>query len=130
MKCEASYEPRGLYLRARVSGPYDPAEARALLKQTREQAIQAGFTRIFIDAMDVEAPPSEIERYSMGEVFAIMLPPPFRVAVLYAKPTGDKFMENTAVLRGADLLICGDEMEALGWLLADAGEEAADDERP
>jgi hypothetical protein len=128
MNYQVSYEARGQYLLAHISGPYDPVDARDALKQVREQAVQTGFTRILLDAMTVSAASSEIDRYSMGEAFAALLPPPFKVAVLYATIT-DKFTENTAVLRGANMLVCSDKVEALAWLLADGTEEAEDDER-
>ncbi len=120
-------ETRDQYLLARVSGPYDPAGALAGMKAIREKALQGGLTRILLDALGVSAPPTELDRYTMGEAFAAMLPPPFKVAVLY-QTMADRFTENTAVLHGADIHICSDEAEALRWLLApEAPPDGAED---
>ncbi len=117
MSYELSYETPGEYLIARVSGPYDPVEGRELLKGVREQARQNKLTHILLDATKVGAPSSDIDRYLMGELFADLFPVPFKVAVLFTA-TQDKFMENTAVVRGTSLLVCADEGEATRWLLA------------
>jgi hypothetical protein len=118
MSYQVSYETRDQYLLVRVSGPYDPVGARETMKIVREKATREGFTRILLDALEVGAPATELDRYAMGEAFAAMFPPPFRIAVLY-RATRDTFAQNTAVIRGADLFICSEESEALPWLLAD-----------
>jgi hypothetical protein len=124
MEYQISYETRGQYLLARTSGPYDPSAARDALRALRERAAQGGFTRILIDAMKVAAPMTEMHRYMMGEAFAEVLPPPFKVALLYPA-MADKFAENTAVIRGADLFICNDECQAIEWLLSGGPDGAA-----
>jgi hypothetical protein len=116
MEYQVSYEARAHYLLVRVWGQYDPAGAREVFRVVREKMQQGGFTRILLDAMGVSAPPTEFERYQMGEAMADMFPPPLKLAVLY-HAIGDNFAQNTALVRGADVLACTDERQALEWLL-------------
>ncbi len=117
MNDQVAYEAKDSYLRVRVSAPYDPPVHRELLRGVREKALQCGYTRLLLDGTDVPAAPSDIDRYLLGEIFADLFPPPFKVAVVYPLQS-DKFTENTAVVRGANILICRDEAEAVSWLLA------------
>lgn len=118
MDQQLSFEARGQYLVARVSAPYDPAILRELFTAVRAKALERKFTRVLIDGTGVSLPSAEVNRYLVGETFADLFPPPFKVAALYPRMT-DKFTENTAAIRGTDILICTDETEAVRWLLAD-----------
>ncbi len=125
MDYQISYEAHEQYLLVRISGPYDPVRGGTLMKSVRETALQGRFSRILLDVSTVPAPPSEIDRYQMGMVFADLFPPPFKIAVLFTA-VRDKFLENTAVIRGADMFVCADEAEAVTWLLADMTDTETD----
>jgi hypothetical protein len=56
-----SYEARDHYRLAKVSGQYDPAEARELLKVVGGKAAEGKFRHILIDATEVSSPPSELD---------------------------------------------------------------------
>ncbi len=118
MDHQVSFEAKGQYLVARVSAPYDPAILRELFAAAKAKAVERKFTRVLIDGTGVSLPSAEVDRYLVGEVFADLFPPPFKVAAVYPRMT-DKFTENTAAIRGTDILICTDEAEAVQWLLAD-----------
>jgi hypothetical protein len=118
MEYQVSYEVRSRYLLVRMAGRYDPVGARELFDAVRARAVEENLHHIFIHALEVGDPETELDRYLMGEAIAEMLPLPFKVAILY-KPNYDKFTENAAVVRGADVLICSDPDEALQWLLED-----------
>jgi len=112
-----AFEVRDGYLFVRVSGSIEPDPIRAGLTAIREQAQKAGLTRILVNALGLCAPRAEIHRFMAGEAIAEILPYPFKTAVLCKPEMINKFAETTAVNRGAQLLICGDEGQALGWLL-------------
>jgi hypothetical protein len=118
MDHQVSCEPKGQYLLARVSAPYDPAILRELFAIVRDKARECKLNRILLDGSSVPLAPSDVTRYLVGEVFAEMFPPPLKIAAIYLH-SPDKFAENTAAIRGTDILICPDESEALAWLLAD-----------
>jgi hypothetical protein len=67
----------------------------------------------------MSAPASEFDRYLAGKAIAEILGPPFKLAILYPAELINKFVEDTAVGRGADLLVSGDRREALQWLIGD-----------
>jgi hypothetical protein len=114
---EISFQKEGNYLLVKAQGVLNPDTVREGLEDLRERAMQAGVTRILINAKEVIAPKIEFHRYLFGESMAKLLPPPLKVAVLYKAELITKFSENTAVNRGADLYICSNEIEALEWLL-------------
>jgi hypothetical protein len=118
MDHQVSCEPKGQYLLARVSGPYDPAILRELFTIVRDKAREGKFNRILLDGSGVAPAPSEVTRYLVGEVFAELFPSPIKIAAIYLHAP-DKFTENTAAIRGTNILITPDESEALKWLLAD-----------
>ena len=123
-----AFEARRGYLLVRVRGPYDPSIAREVLGTVKQQAQAGGFTRILIDGFEIGAPARELDRFLIGEALAELLPCPFKVAFLYKAEWINKFGENTAVNRGAAVLVCSTEAKALQWLLGGA-EETAERER-
>ena len=104
------------YLRVTPRLGFEADAIKEALIQVRERASSAGLTRILVDARPIKPPESEFERYLVGKLISEHLGQPFRVAVLYPPEWINKFMEDTAVGRGASLLVCSDESEALQWL--------------
>lgn len=107
------------YLAVTVTGTLEEKAAKPVLLEIRNQALELDKTRILIDARDVSMPVTEFDRYLVGMLFVDLFGSPFRVAVLYRAELINKFTEDTAVGRGAALLVCADEDEALRWLLGD-----------
>jgi hypothetical protein len=108
------------YLLITSKGDYDVDYITANLPKLVDIASSAKRTRILIDAFSIPPPKSEIDRFFLGQAFAAILRPPLRVALLYPAEFINKFMEDTAVNRGAFLFVSGDKDEALRWLLSDS----------
>ena len=118
---QVTFEARERYLLVRVSGPFDVSAAREVMVTIKQQAQAGGFTHILVDALGITAPARDLDRFLVGEALAQLLPHPFKVAVLYKAEWINKFAENTAVNRGAAVLVCSQEAKALQWLLGSAG---------
>ncbi len=117
MEVDMAFEERGSYLFVRAQGPSDLESVRKGLIMIRDKALEAGLRRVLVDARGVDAPAREFDRYLVGEAAAEVLRARFKVAFLYKAEKINKFAENTAVNRGANILVCADEAEALDWLL-------------
>ncbi len=125
MDVELAFEEREHYLFVGGQGPSDMDTMRRVLALIRDRAQLAGLTRILIDAHRVEPPRSGLHRFQMGELIAELFGARYRLAVLSPARVINKFAENTAVNRGAIILVTDDENEALGWLLRDLPEAKA-----
>ncbi len=117
MEAEFAFEERGSYLFVRAWGPSDPESVRKGLIIIRDKAMETGLTRVLVDARGVDGPLREFDRFLIGEAVAELLRARFKVAFLYRAENINKFAENTAVNRGANVLIVADEAQALDWLL-------------
>jgi hypothetical protein len=91
---------------------------RELATSILEEAASSGDTRVLIDAYGVSAPKSNMDRFDVGTTIAELFRGRIKVAILYPPAIINKLAENTAVNRGADLLVVGDEKVALEWLFA------------
>ena len=120
---QVTFEIRSGYLLVRVRGPWDVHAARAVMGTIQQQAQAGGFRHILVDALELAAPAREWDRFLVGEALAELLPCPFKVAILYKAEWINKFAENTAVNRGAAVLVCSKEARALQWLLGSVRSE-------
>ncbi len=119
MDVELTFQVHGDYLLVKGRGPSDLESTRKALVLIEEKARQTGLTHILIDARDVEAPRRELDRFFMGELVAELFGPRFRIAVVYQADRINKFAENTAVNRGANMLVAAEEDRAVQWLMQD-----------
>ena len=117
MQFEVSFQEEERYLLATVQGDYDPSAIIEALERLKEKTQQTKHSRIFIDAMNISPPKIEFYRFEVGVAFAERLPNSLQVALLSDPKWINKFMENTAVNRGANLRVFSDKAEALRWLL-------------
>jgi hypothetical protein len=85
------------------------------------EAVKSGDTRVLIDAYGVSAPKSDIDRFDAGATIAELFRGRIKLAILYPPAIINKLAEDTAVNRGADVLVVADERVALEWLFAKRG---------
>ncbi len=119
MDVELTFEERSGYLLVKGRGPSDLESTRKALMLIEEKTRQAGLTHILIDAREVQAPRRELDRFFMGEFVAELFGARYRLAILYLADRINKFAENTAVNRGANMLVTAEEDDAVEWLLRD-----------
>lgn len=104
------------HLMLKASGDFD---INLILEHMHRVVLKASIenrTRVLIDALSLSAPRADFHRYLVGKQLAEVLPPDFRIAVLYPEAHITKLAENAAVNRGAQLLVTHDREEALRWL--------------
>jgi hypothetical protein len=92
-------------------------DAVELLRQTRDAAADGGKKAVLIDIREIEGTLSIMERYSMGSLVADILQG-LRVALVGKEPLidRDRFGENVAINRGAEIRIFTDPDQAVAWL--------------
>lgn len=98
------------------SGPYSLSPIKKVIQEVSFEAREKGIYRILFNGLYVEEPKSEADRYMVGLELATYFRPPIKVAILYPQQFITKFAENTAVNRGAKVLVTSDRNEALNWL--------------
>lgn len=116
MNIQLSFEVFDEYLKIILSGgnPYnDIAEILTTIKRLAEENNRQ---RIFIEAIDIITP-SEMQKFHIGELGSGVLTSGIKVAVFSRREYVNKFMENVAVNRGAQLYVAGSKQAALSWLL-------------
>ena len=106
------------YLRVTCRGDFPAQPYLAMLLAVRDEASRAAVSRIFVDAFAVAPPLREFDRFWFGSAIAeVFHAGDFKVALRVVGERIDKLGENTAVNRGARLLVTGDERAALAWLM-------------
>ena len=117
MTVQLTFDVRPDYLHAEARGSSDVESIEQGLRDVKARAEQSGRTRILIDARATVGPRFGLDRFVLGKYAAELFGPRYRIAILYAEQVIDKFGENTAVNRGANMLVTSDEARALEWLL-------------
>jgi hypothetical protein len=111
---------RDAYLLARVLVPWTTETAKKIIDLTKSEATARAYHRIIFDLTFWEKPDSELTRFWSGEYLARQLGYPFKVSA-FANPSNiNKFAETTALNRGADFRVFGDEKSAVEWLLKES----------
>ncbi len=83
----------------------------------RGEAKRIGQNRILLETLELDPVRVEIDKFFVGEMIARQWRPPLRVAELTWPERINRFMENTAVNRGAHYAVFSEREEALIWLL-------------
>ncbi len=117
METVITFEVRPGYLYVEGQGPGELSSTREALQTIKARADEEGLTRILINARRVQPLRKGIDYYVLGTYFAEMFGVHYRIAALYPKELINKFAENTAVNRGANLFVTHDDEEALDWLM-------------
>ena len=112
-------EPGEEYLHVQVSGEFDLARTKDLIRHVLSVARQQGLCKIFVDRREMSGPVGDLEQFQLAEFVAKEQGGEnFRTAIL--KRMGliglDRFFETVAVNRGAILKVTTDMEEAFKWL--------------
>jgi hypothetical protein len=81
------------------------------------QCHELGYERVLLDLTPVAGEPAYLDRFRIGVYIAEVMPGRPRFAVLARHQSINKFGEDTAVNRGAVMLVTHDRIEAITWLL-------------
>ena len=117
MNHQITYLDKKEYLLIIIESRWTPEIAEQVLKEIKHEAEALKMDRLFFDVRKLELPGSESTRFLTGEFIADMLRPPIKVAALGKPEAINRFVENTAVNRGANFKVFSDEQKAINWLM-------------
>jgi len=119
-----SFEEADGYLLVRFKGDWTPDGVRQAIEDVAKRAQDQGYTRILVDARKLSAPTTGFHRFLAGQDAAKIWGHPLKVAAVYPGELIDKFVETTAVNRGANLVVLSDVDAALSWLMESPANES------
>ena len=119
MPLRAHIDPRNEYLHVEVSRDFDLSAAKDLTRHVYGVARRHDLSRIFVDRRVMKDPTVDLEQFQFAQFLAKEQgTSTFRIVLL--KEVGliglDRFFENVAVNRGANLKVTTDLEEAFKWL--------------
>lgn len=117
MKMTFACEPDDAFLRVTLEGDYPTDNLPKVVAEIREAQLQYQANKILINALAVEAPQSEFQRYAVGELLSSTFGSQVKIVIVYPAEITTKFTETVAVNRGTFLRIMPSEAEAIDWLL-------------
>jgi len=101
-----------------VEGNWLEEDVTPILESIRDKANEMNFVKVFIDALGLNPPLSEMIRFYTGEKIASIWGASLKVAVLGRTEAINRFTETVAINRGAfNFKVFDDLDEALLWLL-------------
>jgi hypothetical protein len=88
-----------------------------LLDQIVKECKKKNHKKVMVDLLNVKGSLSEIDRFKIGEKIAQLFPIPYRMLAIVKEERINRFGENTAVNRGANLHVASNKKDGLDWLL-------------
>jgi hypothetical protein len=112
-------ESAGSHLRVLVTGAYDFADFRALVREALAECARYRHDRAFFDITAVTGEMPDLDRYDLGEQFAREWGQFMRAAILVdSGQRVNKLFETVAINRSAQVQVGFHEETLMGWLLA------------
>lgn len=117
MKSTIRFEPREDYLYMKMEGDYNEQDAFSYPTIGLAECDKYGYKKLMVNALHMgNASTTAIEKFFLGRRMAEVFGARLKVAILWNPEDIDKMAEMTANFKGADVLITGDEEEAMAWL--------------
>lgn len=118
MSVSLSYSKEGDILYASLSGEWETKLLNKAADELAQYAKESGDKYILIDSRGMSAPSSEFSKYQIGEHLAKVWGAPISlyVCILYREKHISKLLENSAVNKGANIVVLSDYDQALDWL--------------
>ena len=119
MALKLAHERLENYLFVWGEGEWTEKAIRQAIDEIAEVARTHGYTRVLVDALNLSAPSTELNRYLAGEHIAEVWRG-LKVAVLYPDEINTGFTQMTAANRGAQMVVFSDRESAERWLMNDS----------
>jgi hypothetical protein len=110
------FEVYDKYLKIKISQEDIYAKVNEIITAMKSFLQENNRTKMLIDITE-SYPPSEMEKFQIAEIGAGIFERNVKIAVLAKTSNINKFFENVAVNRGANVYVTDDEKDALEWLL-------------
>jgi hypothetical protein len=105
------------YVVVQVAGAFSLENGKKLIDILESESKKRGHDLFLVDALRTGPPAQDMDRFYLGEYAAIKWRRGLKVAAVYPQKLINKFFENVAVNRGANVIVVGDRNQALKWLL-------------
>jgi len=119
MALDVSIHEEPGYLVVGVTGTFEIAEMKKMIQDLVLEGAKRGYDRALVDISKVEGPIKQFDRFLIGQHAAEYWRPGLRVAVVYRAEEINRFAEDVATSRGANLRVLPDVQSALHWLMED-----------
>ena len=103
------------YLSVNVSGSLSLKNLKELVDRVLAESKKRSHDLFLVDMLRTGPPENEMDRFDIGNYVASELRG-VKIAVVYPQKYTNKFFENTAVNRGAHLLVFSEKERAVEWL--------------
>jgi len=107
---------KGDYLCVEVNEPYSLHLFMTTIHEVAEHCRDENLNKVLIDLRKAEGNPNIFDRYRMGIEIAKTWGTRLKVAIIGRPGVVNRMTENTAINRGAKLMVAFDEETALAWL--------------
>ena len=107
---------KGDHLFAEVSGFYSRDLLISATHKVADHCRTENLNKAIVDLRNMTGNPSILDRYKIGVEIANVWGPRIKVAVVAKAEAINKLGENTAVNRGANIMVTADFAHALEWL--------------
>lgn len=119
MALDVSIHEEPGYLVIAVEGDYEIGDMKRMIQGLMVESEKRGFDRALVDISKIEGPIKQFDRFLIGQHAAELWRPRLRVAVVYRAEEINRFTEEVATSRGANMRIFPDVESALHWLMED-----------
>ena len=115
-------EEKEHYLYILAGGDYDVSAMQERLEGLKAWAKRTRKFRVLINTLDLALPKNDFDKFIVGEAFGRLAKPPLKIAIVSPTEMVNKFLEDTAVNRGASVFVSTKLGTAVEWLLSDLPE--------
>jgi hypothetical protein len=105
------------YLEVIFTGERSFAAFRDLINNVHNECQKNNFKRVLIDVSEATGEWGAFTRYQVGEKVSEVFKYFYKILAIEKEEKINKFAENVAVNRGANLLVTADRKKGLEWLL-------------
>ena len=116
---------KGDYLFVEVGEPYSLDLLMSTIHDVADHCQKENLNKVLIDLRKMEGSPNIFDRYRIGIEIVKAWGSKIKVAVLARLGVVNRMAENTAVNRGAKLLVTFDKKTALTWLEIESHKETS-----
>ena len=117
MDLDVSFEAKDSYLEVAARGMWKLEDVKEVMSLARAKADAGDQTRVLLDMRNVGNVKKQMDRLHSASHAVEVFGSDVKVVVVGQSHSITKMTEDFAVNRGVNLLITGDEDEALKWLL-------------
>ena len=119
MALDVSIHEEPGYLVIGVEGSFEIGDMKKMIQALVVESKKRGHDRALVDISRVEGPIKQFDRFLIGQHAAENWRAGLRVAVVYRAGEINRFAEEVATSRGANLRVVPDVQSGLHWLMED-----------